>query len=166
MLQWQRDQTLRVDERSWLHANLTPGAVCVVISTPAMLGAAIKWGSARPVFMDATHGVIKYGYKLVTLLVMDDHGKGVPVAWGFLEHERAEDYETFLAAVNSECVRRAAARSLVWRPSCILTDDAPAEHKAARCDSCKPAHAQHKSWIGQACEWQCTTGRAATVHTA
>lgn len=135
MLQWVNDQALPVDERSYYCADLTPGEVCVVLATPAMLEAGIKWGHARPVFMDATHGVIKYGYKLVTLLVMDDHNKGVPVAWAFLEHERSEDYTKFLNLVNTECCRRSALKGQEWRPSCILTDDAAAEHSAARCAS-------------------------------
>jgi hypothetical protein len=42
-----------------------------------MRKAAVRHGHGRPMFMDATHGLQKYGFKLATLHVQDDQSKGV-----------------------------------------------------------------------------------------
>lgn len=98
-----------------------------------MTDAALRFGHDRPLFMDATHGTVKYGYKLVTVLVMDQMNKGVPVAWAILEHERTEDYTKFLRVLKEELLRKAAKSEQEWQPSCMLTDDAEPEHAATRC---------------------------------
>jgi hypothetical protein len=127
-----------VDQRNWLHAELPceggPDALLLVVATPQMTDACLRLGLDRPLFMDATHGTVKYGHKLVTILVLDEHGKGVPVAWGVLERERAEDYTKLLQVVRDEVLRKAAVAGITWQPSCMLTDDAAAEHAATRCD--------------------------------
>jgi hypothetical protein len=41
-----------------------------------MIADAIKYGHDRPLFMDATHGLQKYGLKLVTVLVKDASNRG------------------------------------------------------------------------------------------
>jgi hypothetical protein len=133
MLQYQEDNELPVGERSWLHAHLTTGDVLLVVATPQMMDAALRFGHDRPLFMDATHGTVKYGYKLVTVLVMDQMNKGVPVAWAIVEHERTVDYTKFLQVLKDEILRKAADADKEWQPSCMLTDDAEAEHAATRC---------------------------------
>lgn len=122
-----------MDQRNWLHADLTPGQLRLVVATTQMTDACLRYGLDRPLFMDATHGTVKYGYKLVTILVLDQMGKGVPVAWGVLEHESAEDYTKLLEVVRDEVLRKAALAGKAWQPSCMLTDDAKAEHAATRC---------------------------------
>jgi hypothetical protein len=128
MLQYQEDNELPVGERSWLHAHLTTGDVLLVVATPQMMDAACA-GHDRPLFMDATHGTVKYGARPV--LVMDQMNKGVPVAWAIVERERTVD------EVPPGAQRRdppqAADADKEWQPSCMLTDDVEAEHAATRC---------------------------------
>lgn len=68
-------------------------------------------------------------YAFYTMLVMDHHGNALPI--GFIISAR-EDAQTlahcmrlFVTAAQSECPG--------WRPSCFVTDDDLAEHKAVRC---------------------------------
>jgi hypothetical protein len=40
----------------------------------------IKYGG-KVICMDDTHGTNMYDFTLITVLVIDDHGEGIPVAW-------------------------------------------------------------------------------------
>jgi hypothetical protein len=120
MLQYQEDNELPVGERSWLHAHLTTGDVLLVVA-PQMMDAACA-GHDRPLFMDATHGTVKYGYKLVAVLVMDQMNKGVPVAWAIVD-ERTVDYTKFLQVLKDEILRKAADARQGVAAKLYLTDD-------------------------------------------
>lgn len=51
--------------------------------------------SYRGVCLDATHNSTRYLYKLVTLLVFDDIGRGRPCAFYFCQEESAEQFLPF-----------------------------------------------------------------------
>lgn len=75
--------------------------------TPFMLGwmrqsnveDAIKWGHNRSLQLDATFATNNLKFPLFTLLAVDDHGNGVPIAWLICSQERTEIIQAFLAAV-------------------------------------------------------------------
>ena len=37
--------------------------------------------------MDSTHGTNLYDFMLISILVIDDHGEGLPVAWAISNYE-------------------------------------------------------------------------------
>ena len=41
---------------------------------------AMKQFESKAILMDATHGTTQYDFLLISLLVIDDHGEGIPVA--------------------------------------------------------------------------------------
>lgn len=122
------------------HLDLTPGAVVIVIATPRMAKLAVRFGSDGPVFMDATHSMVKYdGFKLSTLMVLDETNAAEPVAWAIIQRETAEVYSTVLCCVKSAFEMHAnaerAAGAGLWEfvPPCFLTDHSNAEINAVRC---------------------------------
>ena len=50
--------------------------------------------------MDATHGTNIYRFYLITLLVVDDFGKELPVAWCISNSEEEHAIRQFLAEVR------------------------------------------------------------------
>jgi hypothetical protein len=48
---------------------------------------ALKWANGQPIMMDATHGTNNLGCTMTTLLAVDGHGNGHPIAWFFTKHE-------------------------------------------------------------------------------
>ena len=50
--------------------------------------------------MDATHGTNAYRFHLITLLVVDDFGEGMPVAWCISNHEDEHAIAHFLEEVH------------------------------------------------------------------
>ena len=50
--------------------------------------------------MDATHGTNMYDFKLITILVLDDFGEGIPVAWAISNREDAIMLVEFLGAIK------------------------------------------------------------------
>jgi hypothetical protein len=93
----------------------TPGQPFVIIlSTPFQQRMLDQFGR-RLVFMDATGGTNKYGYPFFTLLVQDDAGRGVPVAFMVSSSEAMEEVQLFLKraaeAVSMPCC--AACRAVL-----------------------------------------------------
>ena len=41
----------------------------------------------KVVMMDATHRVRQYGFLLISIMVIDDHDEGLPVAWAISNRE-------------------------------------------------------------------------------
>jgi hypothetical protein len=80
--------------------------------TPYLLGfsfascirTALKLGKNRPIMLDSTHGTnnMKYPLYSYTLLVVDEHGHGHPVAWFFSSSEEADCLILFLQAFENE----------------------------------------------------------------
>ena len=57
-----------------------------------------KFGE-KLICMDATHGTNHYDFKLVTILVLDDFGEGVPVAWMISNKEDGITLKEFLRSL-------------------------------------------------------------------
>lgn len=54
------------------------------------------------VCMDATHKTNIYDFKLITLLVTDEYGEGIPVAWAVTNREDVTMLIQFLQAVHNK----------------------------------------------------------------
>ena len=50
--------------------------------------------------MDATHGTNIYDFQLITLLIMDSLGEGIPVAWAITNHENTQVITSFLSSIK------------------------------------------------------------------
>jgi len=66
------------------------------ISTPFQRRMLKTFGSEL-VFMDAVHGLSIYGHVVLTLVVRDEFGNGVPVAFGITPSENGEMWKRFLS---------------------------------------------------------------------
>ena len=62
---------------------------------------ALQKHGMKVVMMDATHGVSQYGFLLISILVIDDHGEGLPVAWAISNREDTKTLIEFLSPVRS-----------------------------------------------------------------
>uniref|UniRef100_A0A914V2Y8 C2H2-type domain-containing protein n=1 Tax=Plectus sambesii TaxID=2011161 RepID=A0A914V2Y8_9BILA len=63
-------------------------------------GDLFKQYAYRGVCVDSTHNCTRYKYKLVTLLVFDDIGRGRPCAFYFCKEESAEQFLPFFKAIR------------------------------------------------------------------
>jgi len=54
----------------------------------------------KPTCIDATHGTNMYGHLLVTVMVIDDYGSGVPVAWLITKSENTESLIEFFTGLK------------------------------------------------------------------
>ena len=52
--------------------------------------------------MDATHGTTQYDFLLISILVIDEYGEGLPVAWAISNREDATLLVQFLKAVHTK----------------------------------------------------------------
>ena len=68
------------------------------------------------VCMDATHGTNMYDFNLITLLVMDSLGEGIPVAWAITNRENEVHLTEFLSAIKCKVVS--------LEPKYFMSDDA------------------------------------------
>jgi hypothetical protein len=77
-MQFQEDQVRPSEQRQWLRCDIDSLAedVCIVLARRDMLTTAVRRGMGEPLFMDATHGLQKYGLKLVTVHVLDEENSG------------------------------------------------------------------------------------------
>jgi hypothetical protein len=53
------------------------------------------------VCLDATHGTNHYDFKLITVIVLDDHGEGIPCAWCISNKEDSAVLTAFFKALKS-----------------------------------------------------------------
>lgn len=79
-LQYQADKAVPKEQRVWLRCDIdTAGEnVVVCLAKRGMIQTAIRRGVGEPMYMDATHGLQKYGLKVVTVHVKDEENK---VSW-------------------------------------------------------------------------------------
>ena len=68
------------------------------------------------VCIDTTHGTNMYHFNLITLVVINEYGEGIPVAWMLSNREDAISLIPFFAAIKGS--------SGVVSPSWIMSDDA------------------------------------------
>lgn len=69
----------------------------------------------RTLCVDATHGVTGYGYYLLTILVIDKQGSGLPVGWAIASRENAYVWYLFSKSLREE--------ALAAKPEVIMSDD-------------------------------------------
>jgi hypothetical protein len=76
-LQIEADKAKPVQQRQWLRCDIDKDGedVLVCLAKMDILEIAARRGVGGPVYIDATHGIQKYGLKL-TVLVKDEEGKG------------------------------------------------------------------------------------------
>lgn len=78
VMQFAEDHLLPPEQQQWLRCDIDAKAedVCIVLARRDMLETAVRRGAGGPIFMDATHGLQKYGFKLVTVHVVDEESSG------------------------------------------------------------------------------------------
>lgn len=141
-LQYQEDLKRPEAQREFVLCELEAGSVALVLTSPYMVNLAIQHGHRGPVMMDATHGMVMYGYKLVTLLVVNDQRKGEPIGWAIIEHETTAVYVKVIGLLKERFERHARLTTpgFCWLPSCWLVDDSDAEIGGIRCVFCPPSY--------------------------
>ena len=137
---WKKHQSVSQSIHSWAISNghkvlvykpYIPGEqqFQLVIQSKWQRERAVKYGHNAPLGMDSTFGVNTQKWPLTTLMVIDEFGHGLPVAWSIMYGGLSHDhYEVMLDAVR----KSAQAVMPEWRPSCIIIDDCQAEINAIR----------------------------------
>ena len=60
----------------------------------------MQYGS-KVILMDATYGTTQYDFQLISILVIDDFGEGLPVAWAISNREDVTLLVQFFKAVHT-----------------------------------------------------------------
>lgn len=79
----------------WNAANWTPFIIAFCFA--ASIAAAVEC-NGKPLLMDATHGTNAQQFPLATILGVDSHKNGRPLAWKLCTSETEKSYEAFLLA--------------------------------------------------------------------
>ena len=74
----------------------------IAVMPPENVAVAIKLGHGRSLQLDSTFGSNAQKFPFFTLLAVDKHGKGVPLAYLICSHEREDLIQRFLEAVRDE----------------------------------------------------------------
>ena len=90
-----------VEPEGELQGSLNKEDFCVCIQTSFQRDMLIKFG-AEAVCMDSTHGINVYEFNLTALLVLDEFGEGIPVAWMGCNREDAIALKPFLKNVKEK----------------------------------------------------------------
>ncbi len=91
-------------------------------SFPSCIDVALKWANGKPIMMDSTHGTNHLGCSMTTLIAVDGHGNGHPLAWFFTKRETAENLTKFLDAFNKEVGSHALMPCVVFLGSFTSTN--------------------------------------------
>ena len=75
----------------------------IVLQTPIQAKMFKKFAEGKVVCVDATHGTNAYEFKLITLLVVDEHGEGFPVAWCIANREDRVLLIEFFTFIHTKC---------------------------------------------------------------
>jgi hypothetical protein len=124
-VQVDEDKAKDEGQRQFLLAELE-GPVRIVISTPNMQEWTVRFAHDRPVSVDCTFGITRYGYAVFTITGMDDAFRGVPLAFAILNGEKEEDFVAVLKAWRDHARKRRPD----FQPSVFLSDDSAAEQNA------------------------------------
>jgi hypothetical protein len=127
LLQVDEDRAKPEGQRQFLLAELED-RVRVVVATPNMQQWTLKYGHDKPVSVDCTFGITRYGYAVFTITGMDDTQRGVPLAFAILAGEGEEDFAAVLKAVRDHARKQCPD----WSPSVFLSDDSQAEQNAIK----------------------------------
>ena len=74
----------------------------IIVQSPIQKVMAKKF-AAKGVAVDATHGTTSYDFLLTTLMIIDEHGQGFPVAWCLSNHEDFTHMCIFFRYVKENC---------------------------------------------------------------
>jgi hypothetical protein len=66
--------------------------------------------------IDSTHGTNQYDFHLITILVIDEYGEGIPISWMLSNREDAMALIPFFKAIKNKCK--------VTTPKWFMSDDA------------------------------------------
>ena len=67
-------------EQSESMNDLAKDDFILALQTEFQRGAMMRYGS-KVILIDATHDTTQYDFQLISVLVIDDFGEGLPVAW-------------------------------------------------------------------------------------
>lgn len=95
------------------------------IQTKDQLEYLLQFGCGRAICMDSTHGTNPYDFHLITVMVIDDFGEGIPVAFMICNREDETALQAFLSSIKHRI-----PESESFAPSYLMTDDAPQYHNA------------------------------------
>ena len=100
----------------------------IVLQTPIYIQAEMlrKFAEVKVVCVDATQGTNAYEFKLITLLVVDEHGKGFPVAWCIANREDRVLLIEFFTSIRTKCG--------MVHPQCFMSDMADQYHHVSVLD--------------------------------
>jgi MULE transposase domain len=104
--------------------------VNIVLANSTMLKWARQYLPGRVLVMDTTFGMNKLGYPLLVVMVIDDHGCGLPIAFGILKHQSELEFLHALQQLDlkvNECNNVEAVK-----PASYMTDCDKAEIKALK----------------------------------
>ena len=76
----------------------------IVLQTPIQAEMFKKFAEVKVVCVDATQGTNAYEFKLITLLVVDEHGEGFPVAWCIANREDRVLLIEFFTSIRTQSV--------------------------------------------------------------
>ena len=81
--------------------NLRKEDMLLVIQTEFLRDMMVKFGN-NIVCLDATHGTTMYNFLLITAIIVDEYGEGVPVAWALSNREDKIALVNFLKSVKTK----------------------------------------------------------------
>jgi hypothetical protein len=102
LLQWVEEQRKGEEEHVLIHADVSTDNPLIVIATVRMLRWARQCGHIRPISMDCTFGITRYGYSLCTLIAFNERGRGVPVCVAIMRRERDVDFANILQTLRNK----------------------------------------------------------------
>jgi hypothetical protein len=82
--------------------DLTKEDFMIIVQSPMRKVMAQKF-AAKGVAIDATHGTTSYDFLLTTIMTIDEHGQGFPVAWCLSNHEDFTHMCIFFRYVKKNC---------------------------------------------------------------
>jgi hypothetical protein len=111
--------------------------VNIVLANSVMLEWARKFLPGRVLVMDTTFGMNVLGYPLLVVMVVDDHGSGLPIAFAILKHQTEQEFFHALHHLHQKINSMAGCSHVVRndpviKPACYMTDCDKAEINALR----------------------------------
>ena len=96
--------------------NLAEETFLLGIQTKFQRDVMIKFGNDGIICVDGTHGTNTYDFLLITIMIVDNYGEGIPVAWAISDREDSCTLVQFLKPLSE--------RVGVIKPKVFMSDDA------------------------------------------
>lgn len=129
----------------------------IVLATDYQLKLMRERGNGGTICMDSTHGTAGYDYHLTTIMVIDEFGFGVPVAFCISSGASTIEWKDFLLAVkganNDECISAQV----------LMTDNDPSFYNAWGEVMGAVEHRLLCAWHIDQC-WRRNLGKASTLY--